>query len=90
MEALTNTVKHARAKRVELLVAEADGCVRLRIADDGVGLSPEHSDGRGLGLIRRRVARLGGALTLDTTAPQGLALELTLPNAIPPSEEDRK
>jgi signal transduction histidine kinase len=82
LELLTNTVKHARARCVTIDVGEAEGFIRLRMTDDGVGLPPEHLDGRGLGQIRRRVARLGGAVRFDPV-PRGVALEVRLPNVIP-------
>ncbi len=61
VEALNNVVKHAAATRVTLRLTQADGCVHLRIVDDGQGFDPGHTQG-GMGLrnIRERVARLDG------------------------------
>ena len=67
-EALTNVVKHARASRVELHVAETDDHVVVDVRDDGVGFSVD-SASRGFGLIgmRERVHLLGGRLTIESS-----------------------
>jgi len=36
-EALANTLKHARARRVEIDICYEDGLLRVRVSDDGVG-----------------------------------------------------
>jgi signal transduction histidine kinase len=36
-EALTNTAKHANASHADVAVWEANGTLRLRVSDDGVG-----------------------------------------------------
>ncbi|WP_307616302.1 ATP-binding protein [Variovorax boronicumulans] len=45
-EALTNVVKHARARQVELRLQRANGLLRLEIQDDGLGagLAPGAQD----------------------------------------------
>src|SRR4051794_25611345 len=43
-EALTNVVKHARARRVSIVITRRDGAVSTLIEDDGRGFAPtEHS-----------------------------------------------
>jgi|RhiMethySRZTD1v2_1073278.scaffolds.fasta_scaffold00968_12 two-component system, NarL family, sensor histidine kinase DevS len=71
-EALSNVTRHARAGRVEVDVAVADGQVRLTVTDDGVGLraSGPASSGRGLGNMRTRAERLAGSLDVHE-APTG-------------------
>jgi len=58
-EALTNVVRHARAKKcfVRLAVNEE---VALNIVDDGVGITDRHAAGVGLSSMRERAAELGG------------------------------
>jgi signal transduction histidine kinase len=71
--ALNNTVKHAKATRVELrLVCGEDG-VALEIQDDGQGFDPSGSFPGHLGLrsMRERVERLGGALAVESAPGQG-------------------
>jgi signal transduction histidine kinase len=78
-EALTNVVKHARARRVEVAVRELAGTLELRVADDGTGFDPGAADG-GYGLVsmRERVELAGGELRIEP-GPRGTAVSARLP-----------
>jgi signal transduction histidine kinase len=87
-EALNNVVKHARASRVRVGLAQQDGQVRLWVTDDGQGFDPvtassrpANGDGGGLGLVgmRERVDRLGGGLTIQSQPGAGTTVSVTLP-----------
>ncbi|MBL8952005.1 MAG: hypothetical protein JNK82_14575 [Myxococcaceae bacterium] len=81
-EALTNIVKHADARRVDVEV-EVDGTAfSLQISDDGSGKGKGGGldTGRGVNNMRSRARELGGELTISKGA--GLQLHLKLP--IPP------
>lgn len=62
-EAITNIIKHAKAKNVEILIYEEDTLL-LTISDDGIGLDEKKSrNGKstmGLQSIHRRVQSLNG------------------------------
>jgi signal transduction histidine kinase len=77
-EALTNAVKHALAKRVDIRLAVSDLSVLLAIRDDGVGLPPPEARGSGLGLssMQHRAAAIGARLYV--TAPSGCGTEVRL------------
>jgi len=61
-EAVTNTIKHAAATRIDI-EAEQDGDeVRVRITDDGVGGA--RGSGGGLSGLARRVAAADGEFTV--------------------------
>jgi signal transduction histidine kinase len=63
-EALTNTVKHARASQVRVRLEWLDGALNLEVHDDGRGLAGDGAaGGRGLVGMRERVAAVGGQLT---------------------------
>jgi signal transduction histidine kinase len=86
-EALTNVVRHAQARRVEVvLTAEAQG-ITLRIEDDGCGFSPYHlpepAKRRHLGLIsmHERAAIVGGQLAVYSAPGQGTAVQVIIPVA---------
>lgn len=80
-EASTNILRHARASRVEIAVAEDS----LRVADNGVGLpsraaaltgsapggSASSDAGNGLAGIRERVAAAGGEVSFSPASPAG-------------------
>jgi signal transduction histidine kinase len=77
-EALTNVVKHAEAKTVDVRLACRERSVILTIEDDGAGFSQVHVRGDGLGLVgmRERVASVNGAL--DIESKQGIGTRLTV------------
>ncbi|MEU7103768.1 GAF domain-containing protein [Streptomyces sp. NPDC046215] len=75
-EALSNAARHARARRVDIVLAVTDR-VTLTVTDDGVGVGGEHA-GRpaaghtgGLANMRDRAALHGGTLTVGVPAPAG-------------------
>jgi signal transduction histidine kinase len=87
-EALSNVVKHARARRVLLQLAIERARVRLRIIDDGVGVAATRTPGEaprvgsgGLGLtsMRERAEELGGSLNVRSQSGGGTTVEVTLP-----------
>jgi signal transduction histidine kinase len=85
-EAMHNTVKHARATRIELTL-DPRTTVLLRVRDDGVGFDPEGSFPGHLGLrsMRERIERLGGTLSIESTRGQGTTITATLPGVPAPT-----
>ncbi len=76
-EAVTNVVRHARARAVTVRLAACGRACRFEIADDGIGGSPQ--DGMGLTGMRERVEMHGG--TLARTTDRGTRLVVTVPLA---------
>jgi signal transduction histidine kinase len=79
-EGLTNVLKHAAARRVEVLLRYGRQALDVRVSDDGDGSGPGGGSGYGLTGIRERVAVLGGRFTARPGA-NGFVLEVTLPLA---------
>jgi signal transduction histidine kinase len=79
-EALTNVTKHSGASEVTVSVdaEQADGALRLEVADDGVG-GAEFSGGTGLMGLKDRVDALGGRIDLHSPRGGGTTLRVTLP-----------
>jgi signal transduction histidine kinase len=63
-EAITNAVKHARAREVRVALAERGGALELRVSDDGAGGADPA--GGGLTGLARRVDALDGTLAVDS------------------------
>lgn len=85
-EAVSNLIRHSRATRVELELAEHEGRLVLTFRDNGVGFDAERvfaapasvSGGIGLRSIRDQAANLGGKLAVES-GPSGTKLEITVP-----------
>jgi len=81
-EALTNVIRHARARRLEVQLWVQDGAVRLRVTDDGIGMGDgDRSKAGCFGLLAtsERLAELGGTLRVLGVAGQGTTLDASLP-----------
>ena len=85
-EALTNVVRHARAKSVRIqLGRDCNGTLRCTFRDDGVGfdvvsvLSRKDRGGLGLVGIRERLNAVGGTLELHSDAGWGTELRIEVP-----------
>lgn len=75
-EALTNTLKHAQAQRVTVVVERVGPVLRVCVRDDGVGGA---TDGFGWTSLHDRVASAGGELTLHSPVGAGTELRVELP-----------
>jgi signal transduction histidine kinase len=80
-EALTNVVKHAKAKRVEIVLALAGGQLSLDISDDGRGMAAGKPSGFGLVSMRERATALGGRVEVTAREGGGTRVALHLPAA---------
>ena len=71
-EALSNTMRHARAQNVTVRCMEHPSFYQLIVTDDGTGATPANSrdaaEGMGLGSMRERVEALGGTFTAGPRA----------------------
>jgi signal transduction histidine kinase len=82
--ALGNAERHARATAVVAELRWEEARVVLRISDDGRGFDPGRlptpgpDGGHGLGIMRRRLAAVGGALVV-TSGERGTVVEATVP-----------
>ena len=77
-EALTNTVKHARASRAEVKAVVQDGALVIEVRDDGVGGADENGSAGLLGL-RDRAAAVDGELRIESPRGGGTTVTARLP-----------
>lgn len=81
-ESLTNALRHAKAKTIEIKLNEEGEGVRLIVADDGVGIAdPEKLKhlSHGLAGMRHRVQALGGTFNIQSALGEGTRIEAFLP-----------
>jgi signal transduction histidine kinase len=80
-EALQNTVKHANASKVDLVIRQTENVVILEVGDDGVGFDPLGSFPGHLGLLsmQERVNHLGGIFQIESVPGQGTHLLAQVP-----------
>ncbi len=90
VEALQNAAKHAGEDAcVEVELAEENGALIIRVADDGVGFDPDEcQSGTGLIGMRDRLGALGGDLTIDSAPGRGTVLRGAVPVATGPLAAD--
>jgi signal transduction histidine kinase len=84
-EAISNSLRHGRARRITLLAGRSEQSVALAVQDDGGGFNPAVSSpaGHGLGNMQARATAIGGSLRIDSAAGKGTRVLLTLPVASP-------
>ncbi len=89
-EALNNVSKHARAKRVAVVLSCAGEHVRLVIVDDGVGFDshrPFRPTAVGLAGILERAELSGGKVNITSSPGRGTEIEVLVPFAGERGEE---
>jgi signal transduction histidine kinase len=83
-EAVTNVLRHAQARHLDLSVRLEAGSLELTVADDGRG-GPARRQGHGLVGMRERVAAYEGTLEAGPRPDGGWAVHALLP--VPPVEQ---
>ncbi|MCA1644607.1 MAG: histidine kinase [Chloroflexi bacterium] len=82
-EALTNTIRHARATAVQVRLRRAAGAVSLEVRDNGVGMAaiPAREAGEHLGMfgMRERAHLLGGQFHAVPVSPSGTLVQVSIP-----------
>ena len=80
-ESVSNTLRHAKATMLEVLLLERDGFVILRVSDNGVGFDVERTKSGSYGLqhMYERAAEIGGTLKIVSIKNKGTRLEVKVP-----------
>jgi PAS domain S-box-containing protein len=85
-EALTNAAKHARAKKVRILLAQKQKFIELIIQDDGCGFDqrkiekrPSRARGIGLFSMKERAALLNGECAIESRPGAGTKVRIRIP-----------
>ncbi|MFF3787009.1 sensor histidine kinase [Streptomyces sp. NPDC001933] len=87
-ESLANVRKHARASTVGVMLTRGPHAVELEVTDDGIGFVPGKSKGFGLDGMRKRLAELGGRLTVTSSVGDGTRVLGVIPLEPAPGDGD--
>ncbi|MCL4800879.1 MAG: CHASE3 domain-containing protein [Burkholderiales bacterium] len=82
-EALTNIVRHARARAVDVEIARTPAGVTLLVSDDGIGIPPERPGrlSHGIAGMRQRAWALRGEFSVRRRPEGGTVVEVRIPLA---------
>lgn len=91
-EAISNTLRHAKAKTLELRLMNIQKFVLLKLVDDGVGfdMTKQKAGSYGLQSIRERVSEIGGTIKIISLPNKGTSIEVKVPIIEKKDGEDDK
>ena len=80
-EAVTNSIKHGRARRILVQLRETSKAIQLIVKDDGHGFSRQAGklSGAGLRIMRYRAGIIGASVVFQARPGDGTAVVCTLP-----------
>ena len=82
-ECCNNVARHSSASHLNVFVASADGTLRMRIQDDGVGFGVAEAFAKpgsyGLAGMRERVALAGGKFEIESAPGRGTRISASIP-----------
>ncbi|NGZ76860.1 sensor histidine kinase [Saccharibacillus alkalitolerans] len=80
-EALSNTLRHAKADKMEIMIVRRSDALRMSLKDNGIGfeLDEKKQSSYGLSLMQERVSEIGGSIRYITAPGKGTRIELTVP-----------
>ena len=88
-EAVTNAVRHGKARRINICLDAADGEIVLTVTDDGVGFSEERvrrHEGMGLHIMAYRAGMIGAAFNIENLPAGGTRVTCSLPASAEPAQ----
>ncbi|ANS75736.1 histidine kinase [Paenibacillus yonginensis] len=80
-EAMSNTLRHAKAERMEIRIFKRGDAVRVILRDNGVGFELDDAKQASYGLsnMQERVREIGGSIQFITAPGKGTRIEITVP-----------
>jgi NarL family two-component system sensor histidine kinase LiaS len=89
-EGVSNTLRHAKATTLHVLLVERDKTIILRTVDNGIGFDMEKTKMNSFGLqnMRERAQEIGGSFKVVSLPDKGTRLEVKIPNLTEEGEEN--
>ncbi|GGC96977.1 sensor histidine kinase [Thalassobacillus devorans] len=80
-ESISNTLRHAKADKLHVLLIERDELIIMRVVDDGAGFDVEQAKSSSYGLqnMQERAYEVGGTFKIVSIEGQGTRLEVKVP-----------
>lgn len=81
-ELLSNAVRHAHCKNIQLKLKSSSGKLRCTVIDDGIGTEipdVEQTSGLGLRSVHDRIDMLEGSIQFSSTAGEGMTTKISIP-----------
>lgn len=80
-EALSNTLRHSKASKMEIKLQQPSDVIRLSIRDNGIGFALDDQKHASYGLLsmKERVNEIGGSFHLITAPDKGTRIEIRVP-----------
>ncbi len=80
-EAVSNAIRHGKAGRIDISLADHDGRRTLAVEDNGVGLPETWQMNQGLGtrIMAHRAAMIGASFSIEPNATGGTLVKCSLP-----------
>jgi two-component system, LuxR family, sensor kinase FixL len=76
--ALSNALRHAQARAIEVRLEQTDKQLTLSVRDDGIGLPPLRLAGLGLRIMQNRAQIIGGTFAIRSVQPTGTEVTCTV------------
>lgn len=79
-EAVLNAIKHANAPAINVKCYASDGCIQVKINDNGIGFDPTEPklNHYGLSIMQERASRLGAECHFHSQVGEGCSITLTM------------
>jgi signal transduction histidine kinase/putative methionine-R-sulfoxide reductase with GAF domain len=79
-EAVTNALKHAACRQIDIALNVAAATVDMTVSDDGIGIDPARMvEGLGMRTMRYRAARIGTTVHVEPAERAGTRVRLSVP-----------
>lgn len=80
-EIISNTLRHAHAKHLDVYLIQSDSELQLKMVDDGGGFvnNDQQNISYGLGNIQERVEDMAGTIKIRTAPNKGVAIDIRIP-----------
>lgn len=90
-EAMTNAVRHARARRIDVTCRVQAPDAEIVVRDDGHGLGAARTDSQGIEIMHERALLAGAELTIREVEPHGTEVRVATSGHLPAgSDTDEK